>query len=80
MLIAVQTVLKLLRSLGLTPHFVTSLDFHEVSVEFFRGFRTGDDCTLVAEPKATWHVLDTFAGGKRVLHHRFSDTLLRKNH
>lgn len=78
-LIAVQTVLKLLHALGLTPHFVTSLDFHEVSAEFFRGFRIGDDCTLVAEPKATWHVPDGFAGGKRVLHHRFYDTLLQEH-
>lgn len=78
-IIAVQTVLRLLRSLDLTPHFVTSLDFHEVSAEFFRGVDEVGDCILVAEPKATWHVLDMFGGGKRVLQHRFHEALLREH-
>lgn len=76
-LIAVQTVLRLLHSLRITPHFVTSLDFHEVSAEFFRGIDDFGDCILVAEPKATWHVLDTYSGRQRVLWHRFYDALLR---
>ncbi|MCH7852500.1 MAG: NAD(P)-binding domain-containing protein, partial [Candidatus Marinimicrobia bacterium] len=37
-IIAVQTVYKLLRSMNLAPHFVTSLDFHEISEDFFLGF------------------------------------------
>jgi len=78
-IIAVQTVLHLLRALGVVPHFVTSLDFHEISAEFFRGIDDVGDCTLVAEPKATWHVLDMFDGQKRVLHHRFYDALLREH-
>ena len=78
-LIAVQTVFKLLNALNIRPHFVTSLDFHEVSAEFFRGVEDVGDCTLVAEPKATWHVLDVYPGGKRVLHHHFCDTLLGRN-
>jgi hypothetical protein len=78
-IIAVQTVLRLLRALDLTPHFVTSLDFHEVSAEFFRGVDEVGDCILVAEPKATWHVLDMFGGGKRVLQHRFHEALLREH-
>ncbi len=78
-LIAVQTVLRLLLSLRLTPHFVTSLDFHEVSAEFFRSLDDVGDCILVAEPKATWHVLDAYAGGKRVLNHGFYDALLQEH-
>jgi hypothetical protein len=82
-LIAVQTVFKLLLSLKLRPHFVTSLDFHEVSAEFFRGVDDGGDCILVAEPKATWHVLDMWnrfeTGRTRVLHHGFYDTLLQEH-
>ena len=77
--IAVQTVLRMLHGLKITPHFVTSLDFHEVSTEFFRGIDGLGDCTLVAEPKATWRVLDMFRGPKRVLHHRFHETLLQEH-
>ena len=76
--IGVQTVLKLLHKLKLPPHFVTSLDFHEVSAEFFRGLEDFGDCTLVAEPKATWHVLDIYRGKRRVLHHPFYDMLLKE--
>ncbi|MFQ5805688.1 MAG: motility associated factor glycosyltransferase family protein [Phycisphaerae bacterium] len=77
-IIAVQTVFRLLHGLGLGPHFVTSLDFHEVSTEFFCGIDDVAESILVAEPKATWHVLDIFGGGKRVLHHRFYDVLLQQ--
>ncbi len=75
-LIAVQTVLRLLHQLRCPPHFVTSLDFHEVSAEFFRGLDDAGDCVLVAEPKATWHVLDTYGGRKSVLHHPLAEVLL----
>jgi len=77
--IAVQTVFRLLHSLNLTPHFVTSLDFHEVSAEFFHGLDDVGDCILVAEPKATWHVLDLYPSGKRLLHHRYYDVLLQEH-
>jgi hypothetical protein len=78
-IISVQTVLRLLRALGITPHFVTSLDFHEVSTEFFRGVDDVGDCVLVAEPKATWHVLDMFGGGQHVLWHNYYDVLLQEH-
>lgn len=78
-IISVQTVLWLLYSLGIRPHFVTSLDFHEVSTEFFRGIDDLGDCVLVAEPKATWHVLDMYDGGKRVLRHKYHDVLLQEH-
>lgn len=76
-LIAVQTVFKLLNRLGCRPHFVTSLDFHDVSVEFFRGITDAGDCTLVAEPKAASGVLDGYRGPRVVLHHHFMDRLAR---
>jgi hypothetical protein len=78
-IISVQTVLRLLHALRIMPHFVTSLDFHEVSTEFFRGIDDVGDCALIAEPKATWHVLDMFRGNKRVLWHKFYDTLLQEH-
>ena len=77
--ITVQTTLKLLRSLSIRPHFVTSLDFHEVSREFFHGIEDFGNTTLVAEPKATWHVLDAYGGPKCVLTHRFYDMLLHEH-
>ncbi|MBL8880453.1 MAG: motility associated factor glycosyltransferase family protein [Phycisphaerales bacterium] len=76
-IVAVQTVYKLLLSRGCTPHFVTSLDYHEVSSQFFRDAGESGDCILVAEPKATWHVADAFPGRKRILHSDLVDDLLR---
>ncbi len=68
-IICVQTVFKLLLSLGVRPHFVTSLDYHEASADFFEGAPDSGDCQLVAEPKATPRVLNLFPGRKRVLPH-----------
>lgn len=77
-IIAVQTVYKLLLARGCTPHFVTSLDYHETSAQFFRDIGDCGDCILVAEPKATWHVADLYPGRKRMLHSAFVDDLLRE--
>jgi len=59
-LIAVQTTLKPLLDMGIEPDFVTSLDYHEVSKRFFEGLTDEQlhEVHLVAEPKATWHVVD----------------------
>ena len=76
-IIGVQTVLRLLHALGIMPHFVTSLDYHEISTEFFREIDRADETLLVAEPKATWGVLDMFPGGMHVLRHKYYDTLLQ---
>ncbi len=76
-IVAVQTVFKLLLSRGVRPHFVTSLDFHEVSGEFFRDVGDVGDCTLVVEPKVTWRVVDAYPGRVRMTQARFSETLLR---
>jgi hypothetical protein len=76
--IAVQTVFKLLHARRFLPHFVVSLDYHEVSAEFFSGVRDVGDCVLVAEPKVTWHVLDLYPGRTVVLHHALYDRLLRR--
>ena len=75
-LIGVQTTFKLLCALGARPHFVTSLDYHEVSEEFFHGVSDVGDCALVAEPKATWRVVENYPGARRLLAHRAYDALL----
>lgn len=76
--VAVQTVFKPLLEHGSSPHFVASLDFAEVSANFFRGVEEFGETTLVAEPKATWHVLDAYGGRKRLVHSRWADDILQE--
>ncbi len=66
-LIAVQTALKPLIDRGIPPDFITTLDFHEVSRQFFEGVRGLETTHLIAEPKATWHVLDDYPGPISIL-------------
>ena len=63
-IIAVQTVLKTLLEHGIRPHFVTALDYHEISRRFYEGLSAGDveGVALVAEPKANAAILDAFPG------------------
>lgn len=63
-IIAVQTVLKKLLSRGIKPHFVTALDYHEISRRFYEGLTAADveGITLVAEPKANPAILEAFPG------------------
>jgi hypothetical protein len=75
-IIAVQTVLKPLLDRGVRPHFVTALDYHEISQRFYEGLPPLDDVTLIAEPKAHRAILDHFPGPIRVCHSRFLNTLL----
>ncbi len=62
-IIAAQTTLRPLLDRGIRPHFVTSLDYSELSRQFFEGVSIPDETVLVAEPKASWHVIDTFLRG-----------------
>ncbi len=61
-LCAVQTAVKPLMQRGITPDFITSLDFHEMSRKFFEDAGDLRGAHLVAEPKATWHVIDDYPG------------------
>jgi hypothetical protein len=63
-IIAVQTVLKPLLAKGIRPHFVTALDYHEMSRRFYEGLTAADveGVTLVAEPKANPAILEAFPG------------------
>lgn len=73
---AVQTTLKPLLARGITPDFVTSLDFHEISGHYFEGATGLEDVHLVAEPKATWHVLDGYPGPVSLLFNDFARLLI----
>ena len=69
---AVQTTFKLLLDRGIEPHFVTALDYHELSRRFFEGVPATCRTHLIAEPKATWHVIDAYAGPTSLLDNRWA--------
>lgn len=67
-IVAVQTVLKPLLAKGIKPHFVTALDYSEISRRFYEGLTASDveGITLVVEPKVNPAVLDAWPKGGRV--------------
>ena len=73
---AVQTVLKPLLQRGIRPDFVTSLDYHEMSKRYFEDVGDLSDVHLIAEPKATWHVVDTYPGPVSLLDNDFARLLV----
>ncbi|MHC4965915.1 MAG: motility associated factor glycosyltransferase family protein, partial [Planctomycetota bacterium] len=77
-IIAAQTTLRPLLAAGIRPHFVTALDFHEISQRFYEGITADDvgDTTLVAEPKAHPVILDAFPGPVRCCANDFLDSVL----
>ena len=62
MIIATQTTLKPLLAANITPHFVTALDYHEISKRFYEDIDSAAlrDVTLVAEAKAHPVIIDSF--------------------
>jgi len=89
-IIAAQTTLRPLLDRGIKPHFVTALDYSDLSRQFFENVNLPDDLVLVAEPKAAWSVVDAFRGalgptGRRVVlldnvfaHHCIGESLARR--
>ncbi len=77
-IIAAQTVLKPLLAEGIRPHFVTSLDFHEISARFYEGLTADDvaDTTLIVEPKANPAVVRAYPGPIRMPAESTLDLLL----
>jgi len=77
-IIAVQTTLKPLLDAGVRPHFVTALDYHEISRRFYENLDAERlrDVTLVADPKAHPVILDSFPGPVRCAANSFLDKLL----
>jgi len=79
-LISIATTLKMLLDRGIEPHFVTCLDYHEITKRFFEDLPAGAAAPathLVAEPKTTWHVFDAWRGPASVLGNEFLDACLR---
>ncbi|MCH8271147.1 MAG: DUF115 domain-containing protein, partial [Planctomycetes bacterium] len=77
-IIAAQTVLGPMLDAGIKPHFVTALDFHEISARFYEGLSAADvaGVTLVAEAKANPAILDAYPGRIRVPGDRYLRSLL----
>ncbi|MEM7756064.1 MAG: 6-hydroxymethylpterin diphosphokinase MptE-like protein [Planctomycetota bacterium] len=66
-IVATQTTLKPLLRAGVKPHFVTALDYHEISRRFYEGLTAEDveGITLIAESKANPAILDAYPGEVR---------------
>jgi len=75
-LCAVQTAVKPLMQRGIVPDFITSLDFHEMSRKFFENVGDLSQTHLVAEPKATCHVIDDYPGPVSLLGSSWAQLLL----
>ncbi|MGQ0626668.1 MAG: 6-hydroxymethylpterin diphosphokinase MptE-like protein [Phycisphaerales bacterium] len=77
-IVAVQTVLKTLLAHGIRPHYVTALDYHEISRRFYEGL-TADDVRgveLVIEPKVNPAVPAAFPGVIRCARDGYLDKVL----
>jgi hypothetical protein len=77
-IVAVQTVLKALLERGIKPHFVTALDYAQISTRFYEGLTPQDvqGVTLVAEAKANPAILSAFPGEIRCPADGWMDLLL----
>lgn len=77
-IVAVQTTLKPLLAAGIKPHFVTALDYHEISRRFYEDLNPDDvrDVTLIADAKAHPVILDVYPGPIRCCANSFLDKLL----
>ncbi|HSZ57356.1 MAG TPA: 6-hydroxymethylpterin diphosphokinase MptE-like protein [Tepidisphaeraceae bacterium] len=77
-IIAVQTTLQPLLGMGIEPHFVTSLDYHEICTRFFEKLPPRLNAELVAEPKANSAILNMYPGPISLLGNQFAESLLRE--
>ncbi|MEO1585214.1 MAG: 6-hydroxymethylpterin diphosphokinase MptE-like protein [Planctomycetota bacterium] len=80
-IVAVQTMLKPLLERGIRPHFVTALDYHEISRRFYEGLTAADveGITLIAEAKANAAILDAWPGAMRCPSDPFLDRVLGRD-
>jgi hypothetical protein len=75
-LIAVQTTLQPLLEMDVEPHFVTSLDYHDICMRFFEKLPPTLKTELVAEPKATPAIFDMNPGPLSLLGNETAELLL----
>jgi hypothetical protein len=77
-IVAVQTTLQPLLEMGVEPHFVTSLDYHEICTRFFEKLPSTLRTELVAEPKASNAIFSMYPGPISILGNEYADGLLRE--
>ena len=77
-IIAVQTTLQPLLEMGIEPHFVTSLDYHEICTRFFEKLPPTLRTELVAEPKAASAIFNMMPGPITLLGNEYCEQLLRE--
>jgi hypothetical protein len=77
-IIAVQTTFQPLLELGVEPHFVTSLDYHDICTRFFEKLPPAVKTELVAEPKATSAIFDLNPGPLSLVGNDFAERLLKE--
>ncbi len=75
-LVAVQTTLRPLLDLGVEPHFVTALDYHDICTRFYENLPATLRTELVAEPKATDRIFGMFPGAVTLLGNSYAQGLL----
>lgn len=75
-IVAVQTTLQPLLEMGVEPHFVTSLDYHEICTRFFEKLPATLRTELVAEPKASSAIFSMYPGPISILGNDYADGLL----
>ncbi|CAA9392274.1 MAG: Motility accessory factor [uncultured Phycisphaerae bacterium] len=75
-IVAVQTTLQPLLEMGVEPHFVTSLDYHEICTRFFEQLPPTLRTELVAEPKATSAIFSMYPGPVSILGNEYADGLI----
>src|SRR5688572_6914450 len=77
-IVAVQTTLQPLLEIGVEPHYVTSLDYHDICTRFFEKLPKTLRTELVAEPKATPRIFGMNPGPLSLLGNDFAESLLRE--
>ncbi len=77
-IIAVQTTLQPLLEMGIEPHYVTSLDYHDICTRFFEKLPATLRTHLVVEPKASPAIFGMFPGPISVLGNDFAEKLTRE--
>jgi len=77
-IIAVQTALRPLLDAGVRPHFITALDYHEISRRFYEELTPAevDGITLIADPKVHPYVVRSWPGAIRCCASPFLDLVL----
>jgi hypothetical protein len=62
--------------MGVEPHFVTSLDYHEICTRFFEHLPSSLRTELVAEPKATSAIFAMYPGPVSILGNEYAEGML----